>query len=296
MKRWHAILLFALIAAAPFAALPMVLADGEEPLSEEDAAAAEAARAAAAAERALERQAKVSIEIFRRDFRTRDIGKRSRALLELSQVRHASVVDEIGKRGLADNNEEVRDLAAQLLGDMKNLPEEAGAYLKKAIAKNEDFPEVLISIIRSIGKLGYKGAFEELKEGAAHLNEVKYQWVTVEVVRTFGALGDPACLPFLLWMAEYGGHALKWSTGSVTVDTGAAGDVDQRAAEAAWHAKYGHVKPKRPPAPVIRTYMQELEKTVKMLTGQTFENATDFRKWLEEHAKELGLDPRKLSK
>jgi len=42
--------------------------------------------------------------------------------------------------------------------------------------------------------------------------------------------------------------------------------------------------------------MQELEKTVKKMTGQVFANATDFRKWLEEHAEELGLDPRKLSK
>ena len=56
-------------------------------------------------------------------------------------------------------------------------------------------------------------------------------------MRTFGVLEDPRCLPFLLWMSEYGGHALKWATGSVTVDTGAAGDVDQRAAEAAWIAR-----------------------------------------------------------
>jgi hypothetical protein len=247
-------------------------------------------------ETATDRQARVSIKIFQKEFKTRDIGRKMNALLSLAQVQHPDVVDVLAKKGLADKNPDVRDATAQLFGDMGYAAEQAGEYLKKSLKKNEKFPEVQVSIIRSIGKLKYTGAFEELKEAAKRLNETKYQWVTVEVVRTFGALDDPACLPFLLWMSEYGGHALKWSTGTVVVDTGAAGDKDQRAAEAAWKAKYGHVKPKRPPAPIIRTYMQELQKTVKKLTGQEFKNATEFRKWLIANAEELGLDPRKLSK
>jgi hypothetical protein len=80
------------------------------------------------------------------------------------------------------------------------------------------------------------------------------------------------------------------------VDTGASGTADADAAKAKWQALYGGVKPKKPPAPVIRTYMQELEKTVKKLTGEKFKNATEFRKWLVANARSLGLDPRKLSK
>jgi len=245
---------------------------------------------------AVARQAKVSIKIFRKDFKTRNMSRKMRAILELSLVKHESVVDELAKRALTDRNPEVRDATAQVFGDMDFCADKAGEYLKKSIAKNDKFPEVLISIIRSIGKLKYTGAFEELKEAAEHLNETKYQFVTVEVVRTFGVLGDPECLPFLLWMSEYGGHALKWSTGSVSVDTGTSGDGDQRAAEAKWKAKYGHVKAKKPPAPVIRTYMDELRKCVKKLTGQEFKTATEFRKWLVANAESLGLDPRKLSK
>ena len=245
---------------------------------------------------ALKRQAEVSIKIFRKEFKRRELGRKMNAILDLSRVKHELVIDELGKRALADRNPEVRDATAQLLGDMGICVDKTGEYLKVAIGKNEKFPDVQVSIIRSIGKLKYTKAIEELKAAAKHLNEPKYQWVTVEVVRTFGTLEDPACLPFLLWMAEYGGHALSWATGSVSVDTGASGDTDQRAAEAAWQAKYGGVKAKKPPAPVIRTYMQELEKTVKKLTGEKFKNATEFRKWLIANAKSLGLDPRKLSK
>ena len=41
----------------------------------------------------------------------------------------------------------------------------------------------------------------ELKATASRLNEQKYKWVTVEVVRTFGVLNDKRALPFLLWMS-----------------------------------------------------------------------------------------------
>lgn len=245
---------------------------------------------------AVARQAKVSIEIFSKEFKTRNVSKKMRAILDLSRIQHESVVDVLAKKALADRDPEVRDATAQVFGDFTSCSEQAGEYLKKALPKNEKFPEVMVSIIRSIGKLKYMDAFEELKEAAKHLNETKYQFVTVEVVRTFGVLEDPKCLPFLLWMSEYGGHALSWATGSVTVDTGASGDTDQRAAEAAWKAKYGGVRAKKPPAPVIRTYMDELRKCVKKLTGQEFKTATEFRKWLVANAESLGLDPRKLSK
>jgi hypothetical protein len=245
---------------------------------------------------ALKRQAEVSIKIFRKEFKHPSVGRKMTALLDLHRVQHELVVDELGKRALVDRNPEVRDATAQLLGDMTVCPEKIGEYLKKNLEKNEDFPEVQVSIIRAIGKQKYKDALEELKEAAKNLNSPKYQWVTVEVVRTFGILEDGRSLPFLLWMAEYGGHALSWSTGEVNVDTGASGTADQDAAEAAWKAKYGGVRPKKPPAPVIRTYMQELEKTVKTITGQVFTNATEFRKWLIANAEKFGLDPRKLSK
>jgi len=244
----------------------------------------------------LKLQAKTSIKVFRKEFRSRDLGRRMNALMDLARIKHDLVIDELGKKPLYDRNPEVRDAVAQLLGEMDNNPEKAGEYLKEALVKNEDFPEVQRSIIRSIGNLKYEDAFEELKEAASHLNEEKYRWVTVEVVRAFGKIENPNCLPFLLWMSEYGGKVLKWATGEVKVDKTRAGDADQREAEAKWKAKYGHIKPKKPPAPLIRTYMQELRKTVKKLTGQTFEDATEFRKWLEEHAKELGLDPDELSK
>lgn len=282
-----------LIGVLFFAAAPLF---ADDPPVDEAAKAAEAARAAEAEKAAaLERQAKVSLEIFKKNFKG-DTGRKNMALLELAKLKHDLVIDEFGKRALRDPDPEVRMGAAQLMSEFTFNSALAGKYLRGAIAPNEEFPEVQKSIIRSIGRLKYKDAVEELKDAAKRLNEEPYRDVTVEVVRTFGVLEDPKCLPFLLWLAEYGGTALKWATGEVSVDTGASGDVDQRAAEAAWQAKYGHIKPKRPPAPIIRMYMQELETVVKKLTGQTFPDATAFRKWLEAHAKDLGLDPKDLKR
>ncbi len=245
---------------------------------------------------ALVRRIQEKIRFFRKDLASRDKGRRMNAILELSLTKHDLVIKELGERALRHRDPDVREAAACVLGDMTNNPDLAGSYLRDNLMKNEDFPEIQRSIIISIGKLRYRGALEQLEAAAAHLNEEKYKYVTVEVVRTMGLIGDPRCLPFLLWMAEYGGHVEKWSTGSVTVDTGAAGDKDQKAAEAAWKAKYGHVKPKKPKPPMIRLYMQELRNTVKKITGQEFANATEFRKWLVANAKRLGLDPKKISK
>lgn len=266
-------------------------------LAEDDPAAQEAARKEAARQKALKRQAKVSIDFFRKAVRSRNIDRKMMALLEMGRVKHDLVIAELGgKYALRSRSEDLREGAASLLGDMDFNPQAAGDCLKAALPENDDFPDIQVLIIRSIAKLRYKDALEELKEAAAHLNEEKYRWVTVEVVRTFGVLEDSRALPYLLWMAEYGGKVLKWATGSVTVDTGAAGTVDQEAAEKAWHQKYGHIKPKKPPAPLIRTYMQHLRDTVKKITGQEFEDATKFRVWLIAHAEDYGLDPRELSK
>lgn len=244
----------------------------------------------------IRHQAEASIKVFRKEFKSRKLPARMQAILSLAKVKHDLVIEELAEKPLNDRDPEVRDAVAQMLGEMTFNPELAGAALKEALAKNSDYPDVQRSIIRSIGNLGYMGALEELKAAAEHLNEEAYRWVTVEVVRTFGKLNDARALPFLLWMAEYGGKVLKWSTGEVKVDTTTAGDADQRAAEAEWHRRYGHVKPKKPPAPLIRTYMQELRNTVKKITGQEFEDATQFRKWLGENAKKFGLDPKQLDK
>ncbi|MHC4470664.1 MAG: HEAT repeat domain-containing protein [Planctomycetota bacterium] len=270
---------------------------GDEPQKDPDAEKAQKeAEAKKKKEEALARQAKAAIAIFRKQVKHKKKTMRMKAILELGMLKHDLVIDELGKKVMVHKDTDARDLAAQMLGEMKQNPKRAGEYLKKHLMKNEKFPGVQISIIRSIGKLGYMDALEELKDACKHLNETKYEWVTVEVVRTFGVLKDNRTLPFLLWLSEYGGKWLRWATGEVTVDTGTAGDADQRAAEAEWRKRYGHIGPSGPQAPVIRRYMEELANTVEKLTGQRFKNATKFRAWLVAHAKEYGLDPKKLSK
>ena len=96
-----------------------------------------------------------------------------RALHDLARVNHDLVIDELGKKPLNDRSEEVRRAVAMLMGDMTQNREKAGDYLKKALMRNEDFPDVQRSIVIAIGKLGYMDALVELKAAAAHLNEEK---------------------------------------------------------------------------------------------------------------------------
>ena len=234
-----------------------------------------------------EKRAKAAISRFKSEYRTKSESRRCDALLRLSMTQHELVVDEMGKVIKKDRSDDVRRACAMVLGEMTEVAEAAGKILKAQVTvkRNEDLPKLLIAIGDSIGKLKYAGAHDELLWMLDH----KDQWVVVSAIRAIGEVGDKKALPKLYDMAKYQGTGYSWSTGEVTVDTGAAGDADQRAAEAAWKAKYGHVRPRKAGPTVVKLYMRHLRETVEKLTGKKFENLTAFRLWLEEHAEEVGL-------
>jgi HEAT repeat protein len=240
------------------------------------------------AAKAAEKRAKDAIKRHRDGLRSRNESKRCNTLLELSRTEHPLVVDEMAKVLRKDRSVEVRQACAMALGMMKGVADEAGAALRaELVERNEDFPKLLIAIGDSIGKLGYKGAHDGLLWMLDHQD----QWVVVSAIRAIALVGDMKALPKLYDMAEYQGQTFSWSTGEVVVDTGASGDVDQRAAEAAWKAKYGHVRPKKAGPTVVKLYMRHLRETVEKLTGQKFKDLAEFKAWLEEHAEEVGLKP-----
>ena len=245
-----------------------------------------------AEEKALLKKAKSAIAGFKRLYRSKDPDNRCNALLELMRAQHPSVVVEMGKVMRKERNAEVRTACAMVLGDMTGVREEAGAVLRDTLElcrtkKRKEDPEVLKAIGQSIGNLGYKGAHEGLLWMLDHLD----QWVVVSAIVAIRKVGDLKALPKLHDMAAYQGVGFSWETGSVTVDTGASGDTDQKAAEAAWKKKYGHIRPKKAGPTVVKLYMRHLRETVEKLTGQKFKNTTEFKAWIDAHQVEVGLKP-----
>lgn len=83
---------------------------------------------------------------------------------------------------------------------------------------------------------------------------------------------------------------IKWKTGSTSVDTGADGDADQRAAEAKFNKNYGRGGQKmknqakaKAKAFDERNFSTELRKCVKAITGESFDTAIDFDDWYVEN-------------
>jgi hypothetical protein len=243
--------------------------------------------------REAKKRATSAISRFKSKYKSRKPDHRCNALLDLSRVEHAAVVAEMAKVLKKDRSEDVRSACVMLLGDMPTVPTEAGAALKAHAAacvkgRKED-AEILKDVAKSIGKLRYKGAHAELLWMLDH----KDQWVVVEAIRAIMNTGDKLALPKLYDMAKYQGATYSWSTGSVSVDTGASGTADQEAAEAAWKAKYGGVRPRKAGPQVVKLYMRHLRECVEKLTGKKFQKLADFKAWLKEHAKEVGMKPEK---
>jgi hypothetical protein len=239
-----------------------------------------------------ERRAKAAVKRFKHYFKSKDVDKKCDALLVLSRTQHPLTVAEMRKVLMKDRDAEVRDACVMVLGDMTEVADEAGAAIRDLLElcvrkRRKEDPEVLKSAGASIGKLGYKGAHE----GLLWLLDHNDQWVVVNAIRAIAQVGDRKALPKLYDMAVFQGTGYSWSTGEVTVDTGAAGDADQKAAEALWKKKYGHVKPRKAGPTVVKLYMRHLRECVEKLTGEKFESAAEFKAWIDAHPVECGLKP-----
>ena len=238
------------------------------------------------------KRARSSVSRFKRYYRSKDPDKRCDALMELSRTQHPLIVAEMAKVLLKERNAEVRDACVQVLGNMSEYPEAAGdaikAILVMCVAKRrEEDVEVLKSMAKAIGDLRYRNAHDQL----LWLLDHKDQWVVVSTLGAIAAVGDLKALPKIYDLAAYQGTGYSWSTGSVTVDTGASGTADQEAAEAAWKAKYGGVRPRRAGPTVVKLYMRHLREAVEKLTGEKFRSLAEFKAWINAHEVEVGLKP-----
>jgi hypothetical protein len=264
--------------------------------------------AQAADDDALEREAKAQIAYFKKYAKkAKDDAKYAQMVFDLSGTEHPLAADYIGRILLKDKDLEHQMIAAATLAEFKNHPEgraAAGDVMIKALEKGKYEVDVLDSIVNSLGKITYEPAVPALCEV---LRKGGDPYLLVTTVRALGRIEDVKALPTMLELWERHPVGYSWETGEVSVDTGAPGTADQEAAEAAWHAKYGHMLGgKKSPPVMLKIYFQELAKAANRITiayekqdpsvpplldeegeRKPIGFASELRKWMEVRAKAL---------
>lgn len=209
---------------------------------------------------------------------------------DLASTEHAAAAERIGKIAEFDKVMEHVLIAADALAEFKRFPEAreaAGKAVLKIITKGnwDDEPDVLIAAVDSIGKL-------EFGPGVVPTGELLLKssdpWLQVRCVRALGDCKDLRALPFLLQLLERYPAGFSWEGGEVNVDTGTAGDGDQKEAERQYQAKYGGQTRGGKPPVMFRAWIQEIKRAIAKITkDDTVNSAADLRKWMESRREEL---------
>ncbi|MCK6481362.1 MAG: hypothetical protein HUU06_06910 [Planctomycetaceae bacterium] len=98
------------------------------------------------------------------------------------------------------------------------------------------------------------------------------------VLGAFGAWKEWSVLPALADLYEIYPEKDSFETGSVSVDTGAAGSADQQAAKKRWMAKFGDPDRRRARPKVHVALLQAL----KDITGEEFKHPRDLREYMKK--------------
>lgn len=236
---------------------------------------------------ASDEEAGEALAVFKKAFAARGyrgdekIAAKDFAMRELAVVQHPDVIEALAK-ATKDRDAHVRTAALLHLGRQRAFAGLAGKQVVAAIKRNRKDVTFLMAGLECIGELGYLGATDLLKDMMRHPDYavVKHALMTIGELKDVRFVEDIVKLMKKLKLEK----GAKWEGVSVAVDTGAAGDADQKAAEAAGKAKEAQNKRKgkraargqRDIGPVVLL-------TMKDLTGQSFTGSISARKWLEEN-------------
>lgn len=234
-------------------------------------------------------EAKDAIAKFKEEFKAKDVEAKCDAIDGLAKVQHPDVVAELAKL-LTHKNLEIRATATQDMGFQKAVPAIAGARLVATLeGKNLDWAYTT-DAIDALKALKYRAALPLLVKLIKHENHVIVRWA-------FDALGDlkdvRAIEAILDRIKELKiDQAVRWDGVSVTVDTGTAGDGDQKAAEALGAALAAANKGKgRSGGRTSRALGEIVFLVLKDLTGQQFSTGKAAREWLD--ANKAAVDEKK---
>ena len=248
--------------------------------------------AALAADPVSDEEADAILDEFDKAFKkTKVVEEKQGLVYDLHDVMHDDVIDRLEKIALRDRDPDVRNVAALALGGQKHNVAMAGKALQKVFDKQQKEEVVLASVLEAMAELNYLGYWPKAKK----LMSDERSSIVIRTLDLLGANKDYRALPKLLDMYQVAlPKRMKWKTGTVTVDTGAAGDADQKAAEAKFNAKYGRggskMKAKakaKAKAFDERNFSTQLRKCVKAITGESFDTALGFEDWYVENYVEV---------
>jgi hypothetical protein len=234
---------------------------------------------------ASDKEAKHELQMFDRGFDTEDIDFKLDAVIRLGKCVHEDVAKVLFKLLVRDPDPYVQMEAAKGLANQTPFAKDYVRKLARLMEDDDLDPMVLAQVIRTLGKFRYTRVWEEIADLVSHEKDV----VTIACFDVLGEWKElRAWYDILMFWEAYPTEG-TWSTGTVRVDTGAAGTKDARAAKAKWHAKYGsRVKQRARPDCV-----KALKAAVKEITGVELKSAEEFREWLDVNERKVKEAERK---
>ena len=215
---------------------------------------------------------------FRRQFDTPDLDFQLDAVIDLGKVHHPKVAAEL-LRLLKNKDPEVQAEAMKALGRQHCYRKKLERRLVTWLDEKTFSPRLVAQTVRTIGQLDVRKLEEDLIDVVNSPDDE----VAIAALRVLGDWRSYKSLRDILLLWEFYPEDGKWSTGSVTVDTGASGSTDQRAAKAKWKAKYGgRAKRGRP------ELVQALRKTVNKVIGlededKILKRPKELREWISDN-------------
>jgi hypothetical protein len=277
-------------------------------------APAEAPPPAAAVSNVSDKVAKDELEKFEIGFKTEDLDFRIEAVERLRKTIHPTVADRLFRIAIEDSMPPVRAAAFRGLGLQKPSAKTIGPRLSRILAKTAeenrkakargdygvkvDVKTGDVDTTSDEGKAMLRAKRERgkmLAEAVRALDALEYREKdSVDALREFLTDGNDdlvamslamlgkwkvwPVLPDLLDLFEIYPKEDEFSTGSVTVDTGAAGNEDANAAKRKWMAKFGDPDRRRPRPKVVKA----VKKALLDITGKSFDDPKALREYMTE--------------
>jgi len=247
-----------------------------------------APRAARAAETPAE--VKAAIAYFDKYVgKAKDATKFAELVHDLAATEDPAAAERIGRIVVQDKDPEHQLIAVDALSEFaknKEGRETAGKLLVKALVDGNFDEEMQIQIVDALGKITYGPGTLPICDV---LVKTESPWLMLRCVRAIGLIKDMHALPALLEILERFPVGYKWPAGDeVKVDSGAAGDTDQKEAEKQYNDKNKNQRRKGKPPVMFKAYVQELKKTVQAITGDsTIDGGQALRAWMVAHTDEL---------
>ncbi len=239
-----------------------------------------------------------ALAVFKQEFKAsglkgdEKLSQQDFAMRQVAVVQHRSVVDMLFKQ-TRNRSVDLRTAAVIYLGKQRALPGYAGERVVKAMDKQKKDSTLVMAGINAIVALEYQAASEVLKKLTNHkdYSVKKHAFLAIGDLKDMRLVGDIYKLLKSIKLEK----GQKWDGVNVTVDTGTAGDGDQKAAEKKGREQMSKNKRKgKRAARAQRDIVPIIEEVLKLLTGEEFATAKMAQDWIKAHDAEIKEECKRL--